>query len=403
MNPLDHLEDDIRDHIDRETSENIDLGMTPEEARRAALRKFGNIARVMEQTRDVWRWVWLEQLLQDVRYGLRFLRRNPRFSAVVVLTLALGIGVNTAVFSVVNTVLLKPLAYPHPERLVWLGTYDPHIKRDMVWMPDFVAWREQARSYTAMAAFGYQQAAIETPQSASQVTGVYGIGDFWKITGAKPVFGRLFGEEEQDCLVLSWDLFQQEFAGDPKIVGTTVILNGRPAVVTGVLPRGFRFELPMWWVAQHPEPVRAYFALPAAERRNRGTQVVASLRTGFSIGNRPAGTSIEVPTGRSRRPFAGAAHQRFPAGLVDVVGGRRIRAPHRHDQCGESVAGTRDTSAEGSCGPRCRGCGKSPRDPATAGGERHLGSGRRAGRHGAGAVGGLRARPDFAIRRSQTL
>ena len=284
MNPLDHLEDDIRDHIDRETSENIDLGMTPEEARRAALRKFGNIARVMEQTRDVWRWVWLEQLLQDVRYGLRFLRRNPRFSAVVVLTLALGIGVNTAVFSVVNTVLLKPLAYPHPERLVWLGTYDPRIGRDMVDMTEYTRWREQARSYDAMAAFGYLQQALETRQGTSLVTGVYGIGDFWKITGAKPVFGRLFGEDEQDCIVLSWDLFQQEFAGDPKIAGTTVILNGRPAQVTGVLPRGFRFELPMWWVAQHPEPVRAYFALPAAERKNRGTQVVASLRTGVSIG-----------------------------------------------------------------------------------------------------------------------
>ena len=129
--------------------------MTPEEARHAALRKFGNIARVMERRATVWRWVWLEQLLQDVRYGLRLLRRNPRFTAVVVLTLALGIGVNTAVFSVVNTVLLKPLAYPHPERLVWLGTYDPRIGRDMVDMTEYTAWREQARSYDAMAAFGY--------------------------------------------------------------------------------------------------------------------------------------------------------------------------------------------------------------------------------------------------------
>ena len=284
MNPLDHLEDDIRDHIERETRENIARGMAPEEARRAALRKFGNVARVMEETRDVWRRVWLEQLLQDVRYGLRFLFHNPRFTAVVVLTLALGIGVNTAVFSVVNSVLLKPLAYPHPERLVWLGTYDPNIKRDMVWMPDFLAWRQQARSYAGMAAFGYQQVAIDGPQNASQVTGVYAAGDFWKITGARAVAGRLFGEEEPDCVVLSWDLFQRQFAGDARALGRPVVVNGRPAVVTGVLPRGFRFQFPMWWVAQHPEPVEAYFSAPPPRQRTMlGTQVVALLKPGVPV------------------------------------------------------------------------------------------------------------------------
>src|SRR5207237_4835518 len=101
----DTLDEDIRDHIERETRENVELGMSPEDARLAGLRKFGNVARIMEETRAVWRRVWLEQLFQDVRYGLRILRRNPRYALVVMLTLALGIGVNTAVFSVVNTVL----------------------------------------------------------------------------------------------------------------------------------------------------------------------------------------------------------------------------------------------------------------------------------------------------------
>ncbi|SPE27477.1 hypothetical protein SBA3_1360018 [Candidatus Sulfopaludibacter sp. SbA3] len=95
--PLDSFEDDIRDHIERETRDNLERGMSPQEARSAALRKFVNVALVMEETRDVWRWLGLEQVLQDLRYGLRFLRRNPRFAAVVVLTMALGIGVNTAV------------------------------------------------------------------------------------------------------------------------------------------------------------------------------------------------------------------------------------------------------------------------------------------------------------------
>ena len=116
--PLDNLDDEIRDHIERETHENIERGMTPEEARAAAVRKFGNVARVMEETRAVWKWAWLEQFWQDARYGWRGLRRNPGFAAVVVLTLALAIGLNTAVFSLVNAILIRPLPYPDPDRLV---------------------------------------------------------------------------------------------------------------------------------------------------------------------------------------------------------------------------------------------------------------------------------------------
>jgi len=228
--------------------------------------------------------VWVEQLFQDLGYALRLLRRNPRFAAVVVLTLALGIGMNTAVFSVVNTVLLKPLAYPNPERLVWMGDYDPHIRRDFVRQPDFLAWRKQARSYAGMAAFGYQQAAIGTERGASQIAGVYVAGDFWKITGAHAASGRLFGEEETDCLVLSRSLFEREFAGDAQIIGKVVVLNARPVHVTGVLPGSFRFQFPMWWAAEHPDPVEAYFSVPRpGEGVAQSTQVVAALKPGIGV------------------------------------------------------------------------------------------------------------------------
>jgi len=137
----DDIDRDIRDHIDMETRENIERGMAPPEARAAALRKFGNPLRIAEDTRAVWRSGWIERLLQDVRYALRGLRRNPGFAVVVILTLALGIGLNTAVFSVVNAVLIEPLAYPHPERLLWLTSYNKAFKVEVAYGPDFVPWR----------------------------------------------------------------------------------------------------------------------------------------------------------------------------------------------------------------------------------------------------------------------
>ncbi len=134
---LDSLDDDIRDHIDRETRDNIDRGMQPDEARHAAIRKFGNITRVKEEARGVWSHLWLEQTLRDIRYGLHMVRRNPGFTAVIILTLALGIGMNTAVFSVAHAVLLRPLACPHPERLVWMiAEFDPNIQRHVASVAD---------------------------------------------------------------------------------------------------------------------------------------------------------------------------------------------------------------------------------------------------------------------------
>jgi putative ABC transport system permease protein len=290
---LNDLDRDIRDHVEQETRENIERGMTPDEARYAAVRKFGNITRVAEQTREVWSSVYLQQLWQDIRYGARVLRHNPGFTMVVILTLALGIGMNTALFSVVNAVLLRPVAYPNPDRLVWLGNYDPHLKRDIVISSDFVAWRAHAQSYTAMSAYSYQQIAMATPQGAANVSGVVIAGDFWAVTGARPAFGRLFSPEEQDAIVLTWDLFERDFAGDPGVVGRSVTLDGHATTVTGVLPKTFRLQFPMWWTATQPQPVEAYFPVPARDLQSfRGVQVVAALKP--EVGTRQALAELEV-------------------------------------------------------------------------------------------------------------
>ncbi len=166
-----------------ETRENIERGMPPEEARAAALRKFGNLARVAEETRAVWQWTWAERLAQDVRYAVRGLRRNPVFTAVAVLTLALGIGMNTAVFSVVNAALIKPLPYPDSERIVWLANSDRRVHREVASAPDFADWREQAHSFEAMAGYMTRDSTIQDGDQSAKHSLVSTTPEFWRIAG----------------------------------------------------------------------------------------------------------------------------------------------------------------------------------------------------------------------------
>ena len=289
---LDNLGDDIRDHIERETQENIERGMSPAEARTAALRKFGNVARVMEETRAIWISVWLEQLLQDIRYGVRGLGRNPGFTAVVVLTLALAIGMNTAVFSLVNAILVRPLPYPYPDRLLWLGNYNRFFKAEMVGSPDYVDWKEQAASFAGMVAYGTGGYTLATAGGAGHHILADVTADFWELSGARPALGRFFGPEDRDGIVLSDELFAREFGRDPHVVGRSVQVDGRAVTVLGVLPGGFRFLLPASFglPTGNAREIEGYVPNPVAwQHPSRGRNVsiqlvVAKLKPGVSIG-----------------------------------------------------------------------------------------------------------------------
>jgi predicted permease len=260
------LDRDIRDHIELEVRDNIESGMTPEEARRAALRKFGNVTRVKEDTRAVWRAVWLEQLTQDLRYALRTLRHQPGFTAVVVATLALGIGMNTAVFSVLNAVLFLPLPYPNADRLIWLSNYNQQTKSDnWVARADYLIWKREAKSFDRMIAYGNQDLSLVTGGEASQERISSISGDFWGMTGAQPAFGRLFDPGEPNALVLSWSLFERRFRGDARVIGNTVTVNGWPFTIVGVLPKNFRFLFPQQFaVGDESRDIDAYIPIPDA-------------------------------------------------------------------------------------------------------------------------------------------
>ncbi len=293
---LESLDQDIRDHLEAEIRDNIDRGLPPEEARYAALRKFGNLTLIKENTRAVWYSVWLEQFLQDIRYAMRMLRRNPGFALVAVMTLALGIGMNTAVFSVVNAALLRPLPYPHPERLLWLRDYDQASGLEFpISATDFYAWQTQAQAFDGITGYTYGNAALATADGAEEDTIASIAGDFWTITGARPALGRLFGPGEINALVLSHRLFERSFGGDPRVIGKGVSLDGRPLTVTGVLPKNFRFLFPAG--TREFKEMEAYVAIPPNSVAG-GLNTVARLKPGVTINRARA----ELETIRNRIP-----------------------------------------------------------------------------------------------------
>ena len=243
---LEQLDQDIRDHIEMETQENIERGLSPEEARYAALRKFGNVTRVTEETRAVWSSIWIEQLLQDVSYGVRAQRKNPGFAIVIVLTLALGIGANTAIFSVVRGVVLAPLPYPEPNRLVMVWESRPNVKTLSTSYPDFMDWQRNARSFEQMAALTSRNYDLTSPGTPQHLDGMEISSGFFSTLGVNLAMGHDFSPSEDGphgapAVIISNRLWRNRFASSPQALGKSIRLDGAECTIIGVLPPGFRF------------------------------------------------------------------------------------------------------------------------------------------------------------------
>ncbi|HEV3410016.1 MAG TPA: ABC transporter permease, partial [Chthoniobacterales bacterium] len=243
---LDGLDEDIRDHIERETQDNIDRGMTPADARRLAMLKFGSVALAREDTRRVWVSAWLDEARQDLRYAARTLRKNPTFATAAAATLALAIGANTTMFSVVNAVLLRPLPYDNPDQLAMLWTEDPTQNlregRSALW--DVEQWRSQSQSFADMAVFDTVSMVLTGAEGAEQIVGASVSPNLLSVLGVQTVLGRSFSpdaaEQRARQVLISHAFWQMRFGGSSDAIGASIVLNGLPAQIIGVLPAGFQ-------------------------------------------------------------------------------------------------------------------------------------------------------------------
>ncbi|HEX9967814.1 MAG TPA: ABC transporter permease, partial [Solirubrobacterales bacterium] len=285
---------ELESHLALHIDDNLRSGLTPGEARRQALLKLGGVAQAEERYRDRRGIPLLEHLVRDLLFGARMLRRNPGFTAVAVLTLGLGIGANTAIFSVVNAVLLRPLPYPRSGDLVlvWATNTETGDTEDVASYPDFEEWQARSRSFERMAAFTTRGMTLSDGDQTEMVAAVQATPGFFELLGVAPALGRTFrpGEEQEGApkvAILSDGSWRRYLGGRPDVLGKTLRANEETYTVVGVMPPDFRFS--------PSEPEQLYVPLIRDPSRGHGfLRVVGRLRQGAGI--RQAQAEMDVIT-----------------------------------------------------------------------------------------------------------
>ena len=284
------LSDELRFHLEKLVEENVAKRMTRGEARYAALRELGGIEQVKDECRDMRRVNFIENLIQDLHYGLRTLEKSPGFAAVAILTLALGIGANTAIFSVVYAVLLKPLPFSNPDQLVRVfeANQAAGILGDGCSYPEFQEWRRQNHVFSGMAAVQGHELNL-TGQGEPMVVKVGDVtADFFSVLGVAPLAGRTFLPEDGEqgaapVAVISYGLWRGRFGADPDLIGRTIELDKRSFTVVGVMPRNFRFVLDgrggLLWIPVVQDP---WFGGLAKRPTGHWFTAIARLKPGVS-------------------------------------------------------------------------------------------------------------------------
>jgi putative ABC transport system permease protein len=278
------LEDELKSHLEMLVEENLKKGMSAEEARYAALRSFGGIEQTKETYRQQRGLPFIESLAQDLRYALRTLRRNPGFAAVAVLTLALGIGANTAIFSAVNALLLNPYPFPQPDRIMFVDARHASGKNSGAGYRDFLDWQEQNSVFDEMAIVARPGTYTLTGQGEPQrIIGGGTTAGFLRVLGVQPILGRFFTAEEDKpgaapVAVLSYAAWQRRFAGSVDVLRRTMTLDGEPFTIIGVLPS--RFALPGIPTCEFFTALRES---PSQGRMQHQYIVIARLKPGITL------------------------------------------------------------------------------------------------------------------------
>lgn len=323
------LDDELQFHLGQQIAENLAAGMSREEARRAALRAFGNPDVVKEQTRDTWGWIRLEQVARDLRNGARSLWRTPRFAAAAVFVMALGIGATTAMFTVVRSVLLEPLPFKEPGRLLRLYEYfDDRFRFNASAPGVFAEWKKQNTHFSDLAIltfrteYNFSETGGQLPE---KVRGVECSASLFATLGVEPAVGRTFTTDEDQpqangTVVLSWGLWKRRFGGNVSIVGQTVRLDAKPYTVIGVMPAWFAYpeqDGQLWTPIYHEETSEDMQALD-----DHSYSTVGRLKSGAKASEARAELSVitwRLHDEHKDNPFVSKGADTRPL-IEDIVG-----------------------------------------------------------------------------------
>ena len=309
------MDEEMRAHLELREQEQREAGVSREQAYTAARKNFGNALVLREASHESWGWAWLEHLLQDLRYAFRMLRKNPGFTAVAVLTLALGIGANTAIFSIIDAIFLRPLPYPNAQQIYLVARTGNAFGGESISPAIFAAWRQQQEKVFEHFAL-IQWSGDVTLMVSGEPVSIPSMGistDFLAMTGVHPILGRDFRPEEgvvnaPNVVMLSNRLWRSRFKTDPNVVGQSLTLNGKPYTVVGVLPAGFTGptfsppEAQLWFPLQVPAT--------SNDPGNGGQLCFGTLKPGVSVAQAEAALTPALSDLRRQFPKMFMPHER---------------------------------------------------------------------------------------------